>query len=96
MNRARTSAIVLLLASAVAACEQDARADFEELDRVNRIEAVTEADRPGPRGLLGALVAWALGRDQRETPRTRLLIRAQPAAIRSGDRGELTGRPTGV
>src|SRR2546430_2456326 len=68
MNRAQTSAIVLLLASAVAAHEQDARADFDEPDRVADVEAGMRADRPRPGRLLSALVDWALGRASGQRP----------------------------
>lgn len=65
MNRAQTSAIVLLLASAVAAYEQDAHDDLEEVPPAGCPDAAREADGPAPRRLLSALLAWALGREQR-------------------------------
>ena len=68
MNRAQTSAVVLLLMSAAAAYEQDGRDDLETVRPVGFVDAVTEADGPRPRRLLGALLAWALGRDQRLPP----------------------------
>jgi hypothetical protein len=65
MNRAQTSAIVLLLASAAAAYEQDAHDDLEEVRPIACVDAAMEADGPRPRRLLDALVAWASGRRQR-------------------------------
>ena len=67
MNRAQTSAIVLLLASAAAAYEQDAHA-HEKVRPVACVDAAMEADGPRLRRLLRALLAWALGREQRVGP----------------------------
>jgi hypothetical protein len=63
MNRAHRSAIVLILASAAAAYEQDAYDDPDEVCQVV-VDAAME-DVPMPRRLLSALLAWALGRTQR-------------------------------
>ena len=68
MNRARTSAIVLLLASAVAAHEQGAPGDLDSVRLVACVYPAMKADLPRPRRLLSALLAWALGRDQRPGP----------------------------
>jgi len=70
MNRAQTSAIVLLLASAAAAYEQTAHDDLKEVRPAACVDAAMEADGPKPRRLLSALLAWALGRDQRPRPET--------------------------
>jgi hypothetical protein len=64
MNRAQTSAIVLLLASASAAYEQDAHADPEEVRPAPCSDAAMETEGKRLRRLLRALVAWACGRDQ--------------------------------
>ena len=61
MNRARTSAIVLLLASAAAAYEQIDQAAREEVRPVARVNA--SVHRPRLRERLEALVAWAWGRE---------------------------------
>jgi hypothetical protein len=68
MNRGQTAAIVLLLASVVAAYEQDAHDDLEEVRPIASVETAMEADGPRPRRLLGVLLAWALGREQRVGP----------------------------
>jgi hypothetical protein len=63
MNRARTSAIVLLLASAAAAYEQTDQVGQEEVRAVARVNALLR--RPRLRERLEALHAWALGREPR-------------------------------
>ena len=63
MNRARTSAIVLLLASAAAAYEQIEQAGQEEVRAVALVNA--SMHRPRLRERLEALVAWASGRELR-------------------------------
>jgi len=68
MNRAQTSAIVLLLASAAAAYEQNAQGDFNDVRPVPYIDATLETGGPRPRRLLGALLAWASGRGRRTGP----------------------------
>jgi hypothetical protein len=68
MNRANTSAIVLLFALAAAAYEQDAHDDLEEVRPVACVDAMLEVDGPRPQRLLSALLAWTLGRKQRVGP----------------------------
>ena len=68
MNRAQTSAIVLLLASAAAAYEQNAQGDFKDVRPVTYVDAALEAGGPRSRRLLGALLARALGRERRTGP----------------------------
>jgi hypothetical protein len=63
MNRARTSAIVLLLASAAAAYEQMDESGREEVRPVARVNA--SVHRPRLRERLEAVHAWALGREPR-------------------------------
>jgi hypothetical protein len=63
MNRARTSAIVLLLASAAAAYEQMDEAGREEVPAVARVNGSVRRPRLPER--LEALVAWAFGREPR-------------------------------
>jgi hypothetical protein len=63
MNRARTSAIVLLLASAAAAYEQDNQSGREQVRPVAGVNAAVHG--PRLRDRLEALVAWALSRERR-------------------------------
>ena len=65
MNRAKTSAIVLLLASAVAAYEHEARHEIDEVGPVADVDPAPETGGPRLRKLVRALLAWALGRDRR-------------------------------
>lgn len=65
MNRARTSAIVLLLASAAAAYEQQDRSGPEEVHPAAPVAAAVQEHGPVLRDRLEALVAWALGRERR-------------------------------
>ena len=64
MNRAQTSAIVLLLASAAAGYEQEAQGDFEDVRPVTFVDAALEPGGPRPRRRLRALLAWALGHER--------------------------------
>jgi hypothetical protein len=64
MNRAQTSAIVLLLTSAAAAYEQEARGDFEDVRPATFVDAALEPSGPRPRRRLRAVLAWALGRER--------------------------------
>ncbi len=64
MNRAQTAAIVLLLASAATAYEEASNAVPEEVRPAVSVSSATEADGPGVRDALKALLAWALGRDR--------------------------------
>ena len=63
MNRTQTSAIVLLLASAAAAYEQDAHANPDEARPVACPGAAVDAGEPRQGKLLRAVFAWAMGRE---------------------------------
>lgn len=65
MNRSQRSAIVLLLASAAAAYEEEAQRDPNGLRPVDRLDVAREADVRRRRRLVKALHAWALGRKHR-------------------------------
>jgi len=68
MNGAQRSAIVLLLASAVSAYEQDAHADPKDVRPVTSVDPAMDANGPSVRRLLRAVLAWAWGREQRVEP----------------------------
>ena len=65
MNSGQRSAVVLLLASAVAAYEQHAREDASEIRPTARVDAAMEAEESRPGRLMMRLLARALGREQR-------------------------------
>lgn len=68
MTRAQTSAIVLLLAAASAAYEQDEYAQPQEALPVACLDAATEAGEPRQGKQLRTVFAWAISRLRRVGP----------------------------